>query len=29
MNDRLGGLLQEEDFEAIKSQRWRWLSGSD
>jgi AcrR family transcriptional regulator len=26
--DRLGGLLSEEDFHAIKTQRWRWLSGS-
>jgi AcrR family transcriptional regulator len=26
--DRLGGLLSEEDFQAIKTQRWRWLSGS-
>jgi AcrR family transcriptional regulator len=28
MNDRLGGLLAESDFDAIKAQRWRWLSGS-
>ena len=28
MNDRLGGLLDESDFDAIKAQRWRWLSGS-
>jgi AcrR family transcriptional regulator len=28
MNDRLGGLLTEDDFNAIKTQRWRWLSGS-
>ena len=27
MNDRLGGLLTEDDFNAIKTQRWRWLSG--
>jgi AcrR family transcriptional regulator len=27
--DRLGGLLSDEDFEAIKAQRWRWLSGSE
>lgn len=27
LNDRLGGLLTDEDFEAIKAQRWRWLSG--
>ncbi len=26
--DRLGGLLTDEDFKAIKAQRWRWLSGS-
>jgi AcrR family transcriptional regulator len=26
--DRLGGLLSDEDFQAIKTQRWRWLSGS-
>jgi AcrR family transcriptional regulator len=25
--DRLGGLLSEDDFHAIKTQRWRWLSG--
>jgi AcrR family transcriptional regulator len=25
--DRLGGLLSDEDFDAIKAQRWRWLSG--
>jgi AcrR family transcriptional regulator len=25
--DRLGGLLSDDDFEAIKAQRWRWLSG--
>jgi AcrR family transcriptional regulator len=28
MNDRLGGLLTEDDFNAIKTERWRWLSGS-
>jgi AcrR family transcriptional regulator len=28
MNDRLGGLLTEDDFTAIKTQRWRWLSGT-
>jgi len=26
--DRLGGLLSDDDFVAIKTQRWRWLSGS-
>jgi len=26
--DRLGGLLSEDDFQAIKTQRWRWLSGA-
>lgn len=26
--DRLGGLLDDDDFTAIKTQRWRWLSGS-
>ena len=26
--DRLGGLLTDDDFAAIKAQRWRWLSGS-
>jgi AcrR family transcriptional regulator len=26
--DRLGGLLSDDDFAAIKAQRWRWLSGS-
>jgi AcrR family transcriptional regulator len=26
--DRLGGLLTEDDFAAIKAQRWRWLSGA-
>jgi MFS family permease len=26
--DRLGGLLTDDDFAAIKTQRWRWLSGS-
>ena len=26
--DRLGGLLSDDDFSAIKAQRWRWLSGS-
>ncbi len=26
--DRLGGLLSDDDFAAIKTQRWRWLSGS-
>ena len=26
--ERLGGLLSEEDFVAIKTQRWRWLSGA-
>ena len=26
--DRLGGLLSEDDFAAIKAQRWRWLSGA-
>jgi len=26
--DRLGGLLSDDDFLAIKTQRWRWLSGS-
>ena len=26
--DRLGGLLSDEDFNAIRAQRWRWLSGS-
>ena len=29
MNDRLGGLLTEDDFNAIKTERWRWLSGSN
>jgi AcrR family transcriptional regulator len=28
MNDRLGGLLTEDDFNAIKIERWRWLSGA-
>jgi AcrR family transcriptional regulator len=28
MNDRLGGLLTEDDFNAIKTERWRWLSGA-
>ncbi|MDQ3122014.1 MAG: TetR/AcrR family transcriptional regulator [Actinomycetota bacterium] len=27
--DRLGGLLKAEDFEAIKSERLRWLTGPD
>ena len=27
--DRLGGLLSDDDFAAIKAERWRWLSGSD
>jgi AcrR family transcriptional regulator len=26
--ERLGGLLSEDDFVAIKTQRWRWLSGA-
>ncbi len=26
--DRLGDLLTEADFAAIKTQRWRWLSGA-
>jgi AcrR family transcriptional regulator len=26
--DRLGGLLSDDDFAAVKAQRWRWLSGS-
>ena len=26
--DRLGGLLSDDDFVAIKTQRWRWLSGA-
>jgi AcrR family transcriptional regulator len=26
--DRLGGLLSEDDFQAIKTERWRWLSGA-
>jgi len=26
--DRLGGLLSDDDMAAIKTQRWRWLSGS-
>jgi AcrR family transcriptional regulator len=26
--DRLGGLLSDDDFNAIKTQRWRWLSGA-
>lgn len=26
--DRLGGLLSDDDFAAIKAQRWRWLSGA-
>ncbi|MBA2296427.1 MAG: hypothetical protein H0W14_00125 [Actinobacteria bacterium] len=26
--DRLGGLLKAEDFEAIKSERLRWLTGT-
>ena len=26
--DRLGGLLSDDDFNAIKAQRWRWLSGA-
>lgn len=25
--DRVGGLLDDDDFAAIKTQRWRWLSG--
>jgi len=28
MNVRLGGLLTEDDFNAIKTERWRWLSGA-
>jgi AcrR family transcriptional regulator len=28
INDRLGGLLDDDDFEAITAQRWRWLSGA-
>ena len=28
IDDRLGGLLGKSDFEAIKAQRWRWLSGA-
>ncbi len=27
--DRLGGLLDDEDFAAIAAQRLRWLSGAD
>jgi hypothetical protein len=27
--DRLGGLLDDEDFAAIAAQRLRWLTGSD
>jgi hypothetical protein len=27
--DRLGGLLGERDFAAIRTQRIRWLSGHD
>ncbi|MDQ3670118.1 MAG: TetR/AcrR family transcriptional regulator [Actinomycetota bacterium] len=27
--DRLGGLLNAEDFEAIRSERLRWLTGAD
>jgi AcrR family transcriptional regulator len=26
--DRLGGLLSDDDLTAIKTQRWRWLSGA-
>lgn len=26
--DRLGGLLSDDDLVAIRTQRWRWLSGS-
>ena len=26
--ERLGGLLTDDDFAAIKAQRWRWLSGA-
>lgn len=26
--ERLGGLVSDEDLAAIKSERWRWLSGS-
>ena len=27
--DRLGGLLKAEDFEAIRAERLRWLTGAD